>query len=243
MLYSHLRLGLSIGLFPSGFRNKTLHTPLHHPRCMSPHLILLDFINCAVVGEDYRSLSSSLWSFLHSTVISSLLVPNIPLNTIFPSTLYSPQHYIRLNTIFPSTLYSPQHYIPLNIIFPSTLYSPQHYISLNTIFPSTLYSQTPSAYVIRIPIRAEDLSLFQNLQRGSGVHTTTYSAGTGRFSPTVKRSGRETDHSNASSTDVNNEWNYTSTPFYAHGFHCLLSLNIHSSVIRQWIFRIVNMNL
>jgi hypothetical protein len=34
ILSSHLRLGLSIGLFPSGFRTQTLYTPLHHTRYM-----------------------------------------------------------------------------------------------------------------------------------------------------------------------------------------------------------------
>jgi hypothetical protein len=33
--------------------------------------------------DEYRSWSSSLWSFLHFLVISSLLGPNIPLNTLF----------------------------------------------------------------------------------------------------------------------------------------------------------------
>jgi hypothetical protein len=34
------------------------------------------------LGEEYRSWSSSLWSFLHSPVTSSLLGPNILLNTL-----------------------------------------------------------------------------------------------------------------------------------------------------------------
>ena len=38
-------------------------------------------------GEQYRSLSSSLCSFLHSSVISSLLGPNILLRTLFSHTL------------------------------------------------------------------------------------------------------------------------------------------------------------
>jgi len=37
-------------------------------------------------GEECRSLSSSLGSFLHSLVISSLLGPNILLNTLFSNT-------------------------------------------------------------------------------------------------------------------------------------------------------------
>ena len=44
ILYSHLRLGLTSGLFPSGFPSTTLHTPLLstiHATC-SAHLILLD---------------------------------------------------------------------------------------------------------------------------------------------------------------------------------------------------------
>jgi len=40
------------------------------------HLILLDFITQKILVEDYESLSSSLCSFLHSLVTSSLLGPN-----------------------------------------------------------------------------------------------------------------------------------------------------------------------
>ena len=46
------------------------------------HLILLDSITRTIFGKQYRSLSSSLCSFLHSLVTSSLLGPNIPLNTL-----------------------------------------------------------------------------------------------------------------------------------------------------------------
>ena len=52
-----------------------------------PHLILLDFITCTILGEEYRSLSSSLCNFLHSPVTPSLLGPNIFLNTLFSNTL------------------------------------------------------------------------------------------------------------------------------------------------------------
>ena len=56
-----------------------------HPiRATCPaHLILLDFITRAILGEEYRSLSSSLYSFLHSLFASSLLGPNILLSTLF----------------------------------------------------------------------------------------------------------------------------------------------------------------
>ena len=41
------------------------------------HLMILDFIIRTIFGEQYRSLSSSLCSFLHSPVTPSLLAPNI----------------------------------------------------------------------------------------------------------------------------------------------------------------------
>ena len=51
------------------------------------HLILLDFITRTILGEQYRSFSSSLCNLLLSPVTSSLLGPNILLNTMFSDTL------------------------------------------------------------------------------------------------------------------------------------------------------------
>ena len=51
------------------------------------HLILLDFITRTILGEQYRSFSSSLCNLLHSPVTSALLGTNILLNTIFSNTL------------------------------------------------------------------------------------------------------------------------------------------------------------
>ena len=89
LLYSHLRLGLPSGLFPSDFYTKALHMPLLSPiyAIRPAHLILLDFITRAILGEEYKSLSSSSCSFLYSPVTSSLLRPNILLNTLFSNTL------------------------------------------------------------------------------------------------------------------------------------------------------------
>ena len=75
--------------FPSGFTTNTLYTPLHYPirATCSTHLILLDFITRTVLDEGYRSLRSSLCSFLHSPVTLYLLGRNILLNTLFSNTL------------------------------------------------------------------------------------------------------------------------------------------------------------
>ena len=57
-------------------------------RAICPALpILLDLITRTILGEGYISLSSSLCSFLHSFVTSSLLGPNILLNALFSNTL------------------------------------------------------------------------------------------------------------------------------------------------------------
>ena len=77
ILSPNLRLGLPSGLFPSSFSTISLYTTLFSPiRATCPtYLILLDFITRKILGEQYRSLSSSLCSFLHSPVT---LVPPMP---------------------------------------------------------------------------------------------------------------------------------------------------------------------
>ena len=89
LISTHLRLGLPSGLLPSGFPMKTLYTnfsSLIRATC-PPHLILLDFITRIILGEEYKSFSSSLCNLLYSPVTSSLVGPNILLNTMFSNTL------------------------------------------------------------------------------------------------------------------------------------------------------------
>jgi hypothetical protein len=85
---SHLRLGFSSGIFPSGFPTKILYTLLLSTvRATSPsHIILLYFITQNTLVEEYRSLSSSLFRFLHYLLTSSLLDPNI-LNSLVSNIL------------------------------------------------------------------------------------------------------------------------------------------------------------
>ena len=63
-----------------------VHTLPHPIRATCPaHPILLSLTTQTTLGEEYRSLSSSLCSFIHSPVTSFLLHPNI-LNNVFSNT-------------------------------------------------------------------------------------------------------------------------------------------------------------
>jgi len=93
-IYLNIILPSSLGsskwsLSPLGFPTITLYTLFLSPiRATFPaHLTLLNFFTWTVLGEGYRSLSSSFCSFLHSPVTSSLLGQNILLSTLFSNIL------------------------------------------------------------------------------------------------------------------------------------------------------------
>ena len=66
-------------------QNPVYTSALPHSAACPTHLILL--ITRTILGEGYRSFSSSLCSFLHFPVASSLLGPDVLLHTLFSNTL------------------------------------------------------------------------------------------------------------------------------------------------------------
>ena len=73
-ILSHLRLSLPSGLFTTVFPTKILYTPLMFLiRATWPtHLIFLRFITWTILGEQYRSFSSSLWCLYESVPVSQV---------------------------------------------------------------------------------------------------------------------------------------------------------------------------
>jgi hypothetical protein len=74
--------------FPQASPQNPVHAPPLTHTCYMPrpsHSSRL--ITRTILGEEYRSLSSSFYSVLHFPVPSSLLGPNILLNTLFSNTL------------------------------------------------------------------------------------------------------------------------------------------------------------
>jgi hypothetical protein len=79
----------SSGLFPSNFPTNILHAFLFSPThdTCPVHLILLDLFILITSDQEYKSLSSSLFSFLQPHVTSSLFCANILFSTLSSNTL------------------------------------------------------------------------------------------------------------------------------------------------------------
>ena len=108
---------LHVGLLPSGFPTKTLYTPLSSPICAtSPaHPILLHFITRTILGEQYKSFSSSLCSVI---TVCILRIPQ-PNKTQYRSHLLSPPRpYTPSLLTHTRHMPSPSH--------PSPFYHPHH---------------------------------------------------------------------------------------------------------------------
>ena len=72
----------------------SLRFPHQNSVCTAPHSCYMHrpshssrFYHRTILGEQYRSLSTSLCSFLHSPITLPSLGPNILLNTLFSNTL------------------------------------------------------------------------------------------------------------------------------------------------------------
>jgi len=68
-------------------QNLVYTSPFPHRSTCPTYLILPNFSTQIIFHAEYRSLSSSLCSFLHSSVTSSLLSPNILLSALFSDIL------------------------------------------------------------------------------------------------------------------------------------------------------------
>jgi hypothetical protein len=90
LMISHIYVRVfQVVCFPQVLPIKTLYAPLLSSirATCSTRLILLDLITPITSSKQYRSLSYSLCSFVHSPVTSSLSGSNILLNTLFSNTL------------------------------------------------------------------------------------------------------------------------------------------------------------
>ena len=69
-------------------------------------------------------------------------------------------------------------------------------------------------FEVRVLEGTKDFSLLQNVETDCGVHITYCSMGADVLSSEVKRPGCEAYHFPPYSTEIKNEWSYTSIPLY-----------------------------
>jgi hypothetical protein len=76
------------------------------------------------------------------------------------------------------------------------------------VVPTTLLA---GRSVVRVPVEG-DLIFSRNVLSSSGAHPASYSKHIGAPCPGVKRPVYEVDHSHPCSSEIRNEWSYTSSP-------------------------------
>jgi hypothetical protein len=81
-----------------GYNNNILYMHLlsHIHATFPAHLTPFDFVTKITFCEQYRSFSSSLCSFLHSLVTSSLLCPNTLTSTLLFNT-FSVRYFVKVS--------------------------------------------------------------------------------------------------------------------------------------------------
>jgi hypothetical protein len=169
--FSHLRLGLSTGLFPSGFPTKTVCTFHFSPRRATcpVHLIRLDSICPMLFGDDYKLWRSSLCYFPHSPVTSSHLGPNNPLRTLF-------SHILSLcSSLNARGQVSYPYKTTGRIMFCALTFMSR--VSSGSIVSD--YGLDDRAIGVRSPARAKDFSSNLCVQTGSGAHPASCTMDTG----------------------------------------------------------------
>jgi hypothetical protein len=81
-----------------------------------------------------------------------------------------------------------------------------------------------------ISVRERDILFFTAYEQTFGDHPTTYPVGSAGSFPGLKRPKRRAVRSTPSSTEVKNEWSYTSTPPHAFMTRCLIRIALTLSL-------------
>jgi hypothetical protein len=77
------------------------------------------------------------------------------------------------------------------------------------------YEVNGPGFRVRVPAKARDFSLLQNVKTGSGSHTASCSMGKGVRSWGLKGPGRDVNQAPLSSAQLKCDWSYTSIPLCA----------------------------